>query len=458
MTVLATTIAPIAGLERPYLGHIPGPRTIPFLGKTISFGLNPYGTYFDQITRFGDVFRMTVFGETWAVLAGPDALEHVYLNRENIFSAQNGLRAFAPLFSGGLLHRDDLDHRAHRRVMQAAFRAPVLRNYLDLMNGEIARLLDDWPTGTKIKFAPSIKELTLRLGAHVFMGVTDAAEVARINAAFIREVAATSALIRKPLPLTKMGRGVAARAALSNDFKRLIASRKTTGGDDFFSQLCIAQDEDGHGWSDQDIVDHFNFLLVAAHDAVTGALTAMIWALAQDQAMQDRVYAEIARLGDGPVQYDDLDQLDLTDRVYREALRRFAPSAFTARAVMADTEWHGHRLPRGTNVVICPGPVMMTPEIFPDPDRFDPDRFTPDRAEDRKHRFAWSPFGGGAHKCIGLHFSSIQVKAFMAQFLQRYRIEMDVQDLPKWRDIPTPIPTNGLPVTLCPRQPASKTP
>lgn len=458
MTVLETTQAPILRLDRPELGHIPGPRTIPFIGKTISFGLDPYGTYFDQAAHFGNVFRMTVFGETWVVLAGPDALEHVYLNREGIFSAQNGLKAFAPIFSGGLLHRDDLDHRAHRRVMQAAFRAPALKNYLDLMNDEIKRLLDDWPTGTKMRFAPSIKELTLRLGAHVFMGVTDGAEVARINAAFVQEVAATSALIRKPLPFTKMGRGVAARKALSRNFTRLISARKATGGSDFFSQLCIAQDDDGQAWSDQDIIDYFNFLLIAAHDAVTGALTAMIWALAQDPNLQDQVFSEIMALGHGPLSYDDLEKLDLTHRVYREALRRFTPSAFTARAVMADTQWQGHSLPRGTNVVICPGPVMMTPEIFPDPDRFDPGRYTPDRAEDRRHKFAWSPFGGGAHKCIGLHFSAIQVKAFMVQFLQRYRVEMDVADIPKWRDIPTPIPTNGLPVTLHLRQAAPKSP
>lgn len=458
MTFLNSTSDPLADLPQPDLSHIPGPVTLPLLGKTISFGLNPYGTYFDQVAKFGDVFRMSVFGDTWAVLAGPDALAEVYLNRDSNYSARNGLKAFAPLFSGGLLHRDDLDHRAHRRVMQAAFRAPVLMNYLDLMNGEISRLLDEWAVGRKLKFAPSIKDLTLRLGAHVFMGVTDKAEVARINAAFIDEVAATSAVIRRPLPMTKMGRGVAARAALAADFKRLIATRKQSGGDDFFSQLCLAQDEDGQAWNDADIIDHFNFLLVAAHDAVTGALTAMIWALAQDKFLQEGVHAEIARLGPGPLSYADLDKLDLTDRVYREALRRFAPSAFTARAVMADTLWNGVSLPRGTNVVICPGPVMMTPDLFPEPERFDPDRFIPERGEDRAHRFAWSPFGGGAHKCIGLHFSSIQVKAFMVQFFQRFSVEMDVADRPKWRHIPTPVPTNGLPVTLRLRATAPKRP
>lgn len=63
---------------------------------------------------------MQVFGDTCAAPAVPDAFEHVYLNRKTIFSAQTGLKAFAPLFSDGLLHRNDYDHRAHRRVMQAA--------------------------------------------------------------------------------------------------------------------------------------------------------------------------------------------------------------------------------------------------------------------------------------------------------------------------------------------------
>ncbi|MGJ3628856.1 cytochrome P450 [Sphingomonas sp. MMS24-JH45] len=34
-------------------------------------------------------------------------------------------------------------------------------------------------------------------------------------------------------------------------------------------------------------------------------------------------------------------------------------------------------------------------------------RFAPENARGR-HRFAWVPFGGGAHMCIGLHFATMQ--------------------------------------------------
>ncbi|MBQ2263721.1 MAG: hypothetical protein II336_20455 [Loktanella sp.] len=71
-----------ARFAHPDLGHLPGPRTIPFIGKTLSFGLDPCGTNFDQVDRFGDVFRMKVFGETCPILAKRDALEQVYMNRK----------------------------------------------------------------------------------------------------------------------------------------------------------------------------------------------------------------------------------------------------------------------------------------------------------------------------------------------------------------------------------------
>ena len=44
-------------------------------------------------------------------------------------------------------------------------------------------------------------------------------------------------------------------------------------------------------------------------------------------------------------------------------------------------------------------------------------RFT-DEAQRSRHRFAWVPFGGGAHMCIGLHFAYMQAKCFARHFLQ----------------------------------------
>ena len=86
-------------------------------------------------------------------------------------------------------------------------------------------------------------------------------------------------------------------------------------------------------------------------------------------------------------------------------------------------------------------------EHWPEPETFDPMRFTPDQVKAR-HKYAWVPFGGGAHMCLGLHFAYMQVKVLMAQILTRYQIEIEEGYDPAWKAWPIPQPKDGLKVTF----------
>ena len=79
------------------------------------------------------------------------------------------------------------------------------------------------------------------------------------------------------------------------------------------------------------------------------------------------------------------------------------------------------------------------PEIWPDPDNFDPLRFT-DEAQRNRHRFAWVPFGGGAHMCLGLHFAYMQAKTFARHFLQNLEVSLEPGYRPDWQMWPIPKP------------------
>src|SRR3546814_18758347 len=81
--------------------------------------------------------------------------------------------------------------------------------------------------------------------------------------------------------------------------------------------------------------------------------------------------------------------------------------------------------------------VHHSPEYWDDPERFDPMRFTPDKLRDR-HKYAWVPFGGGAHMCLGLHFAHMQVTILLSQLLKRYTIEIAPGYEPAWQPWPTP--------------------
>ena len=84
-----------------------------------------------------------------------------------------------------------------------------------------------------------------------------------------------------------------------------------------------------------------------------------------------------------------------------------------------------------------------------DPAALRPDRFSPERAEDKSHRYAWMPFGGGVHKCIGLYFAQMEIKTIMHNLLLEYEWSVPADYTWKLADNSTlPVPKDHLPVTL----------
>ncbi|MFK7745391.1 MAG: cytochrome P450 [Roseobacter sp.] len=433
---------------RAALAHIPGPPVPPVIGHTLKIANDSYGTQQDYIKRYGEVYKTKMLG-VWRVnLCGPDALEHVLLDKDKTFSSEGGWDALQRIYPGGLILQDFDRHRQNRRIMTAAFRASAIRDYRIRMAEIMQDLLTTWPQDKPFDFYTAIKDLTLRMGGAVFMGLPLDGDLAKkINRAITDEIRASVTLIRKPIPFTPMWHGVRGRDFLRETFRTMIPERRAKGGDDFFSQMCLATDEDGHAWSEDEILNQFNLLIMAAHDTTATSLTVMMAALGQHPNWQKRLVDEVASLGDGPIDDDALSKMKETDKVFREALRLVPPVPFIPRLATRDFHWKGFDIPAGTSIALNPGVSMLSPDLFTNPTEFDPDRFAPERAEDRIHRFAWTPFGGGAHKCIGMHFATMQVKLFIATLLRQRRIVLP-NGAPEWHRMPIPKPKGGLPLVL----------
>ena len=88
-----------------------------------------------------------------------------------------------------------------------------------------------------------------------------------------------------------------------------------------------------------------------------------------------------------------------------------------ARRAVKDTEVLGHYVPEGTMVTVGSWASHLLPSIWAAADSFDPTRYEEPRREDKQHRLAHMAFGGGAHKCIGMHFGRAEVKSLVHRIL-----------------------------------------
>jgi len=449
--------------KRNALKHIPGDEGWPILGKTLSVLADPKGHIEKNAAKYGLVYRSHIFGETSLVLLGPEANELAMFDQAKLFSSAHGWgRILDLLFPRGLMLLDFDEHRLHRRALSVAFKSGPMKSYLGELDKGIAARVAQWKAqgtahGGEMLLYPAMKQLTLDLAATSFLGADIGPEVDEITRAFVDMVAASVSVIRKPLPGTKMARGVAGRKRIVAYFSEQIPIRRAKGndkggGDDLFSQLCHATHEDGALLSTQDIVDHMSFLMMAAHDTLTSSLTSFIGELAANPDWQRKLRDEVLALGlaaDMPTSFDNLEAMPLTEMAFREALRIKPPVPSIPRRAIRDFTFKGYAIPAGTLIGINPLFTHHMPEIWPEPQKFDPMRFT-EEAQRNRHRFAWVPFGGGAHMCLGLHFAYMQAKCFARHFLQNLEVSIQPGYKPDWQMWPIPKPRDGLRVTVKP--------
>ncbi len=429
---------------------IPGDQGWPFVGHTWELLRDYRGLQARMHATYGPVHKLKVLGDVRVSLLGPEANELVLTDKDQVFSNRLGWRSLETLVNGALMLRDFDEHRAHRKVMAPAFKVSTLAEYLQEMQPIIAARLEAWRAAPPPLFFPAVKELLLEVSMRVFLGEQDAVDIRKIKQEFIAVIAATVSLVRLRIPGLTYQRGLQGRQWLLNYIKANIRSRREGQGKDIFTRLCQATDDEGRHWSDEDIAKHAVFMMGAAHDTTTSSICTMMWSIVQQPEWQQRLRDECAALP-LPLRFEDLDRMPLTECCFKEALRMYPPVVTINRCSLKPFSFGGFDVPANTMIAISPAFTHMMPSLWSDPWRFDPLRFSPERAEDKRHRFAWLPFGGGAHQCIGLNFAYIQAKSFTAHLLSRFDLSLPAGYQGEVAMLPIPRHKDGLPLILRPR-------
>jgi cytochrome P450 len=174
--------------------------------------------------------------------------------------------------------------------------------------------------------------------------------------------------------------------------------------------------------------------------------TALAWAL---HVVAEHPDAQALVAGSG-----EAGTLGDAQRVVSETLRLYPPSWLFSRVALEGVELPtGHRLPASSRVFLSPWATHRDPRWFPDPERFDPDRFLPGAAKARA-RYAYFPFGGGPHVCIGEGLARTEAALVIGALCRRLELAL----VPGTAATPTPRVTlelGGSPrIRVVPRRPA----
>jgi cytochrome P450 len=200
--------------------------------------------------------------------------------------------------------------------------------------------------------------------------------------------------------------------------------------------------------SDKQLRDELVTFVSAGRGTTAAALTWVFYILAIYPDVASTLLDELAtKLADRLPIFNDLANLHYTERVVKETMRLFPPVWILGRRAITEDEVCGFFIPANAIVLVSPYVIHRNPTWWPNPERFDPNRFLPNNSDGRP-RFAYFPFGGGPHLCIGKEFAMMTILLVVATVLKHYRIEI----LPGSIVEPAPLvgltPRTGLQMTV----------
>jgi enediyne biosynthesis protein E7 len=408
--------------------RIPIHRTLPRFVKDPFSVLKDVGREAD-----GEIVRLDLGVFRPYLLTHPDHVQRVL--RENADNYTRGGRFWRPLrglFGDGILG-EGASWEWSRRTLQPVFTAKYVDSMMDRTATAVEDAVDDLSriarTGEPVDVAREMSRIVSRTAVDVlFAGRVTAVDARRVVAAV--DTIGTSVVLRMSLGITSMAVPLPGDRAFRHAVRTVDevmlplvreARRHPHTGDDIVSLLSRARGTDGRELTERQVRDDLVSMFVTANETTSVMLT---WLFPVLQARPDvavRVYAEVDRVvGDGPVRRSHVGDLRYTQAVLDELLRLYPAAWVFPRHVLRTDVIDGVRVRGGSTVLVTPLVTHRLERFWDRPEEFEPERFLAERHR-RIHRYAYFPFGGGPHQCIGKYFFLVKAQMIVASILSRFR-------------------------------------
>lgn len=421
------------------MSAVPTAKT-PKLFQAGQWIIDPVGFMQSHAQQCGDIFNAHVMwgsNEPLVLVSEPKAMQYMLTHDTGKeFSSPGEVNQILEPLIGrqNLILLSGNQHRQRRQLVMPPFHGDRLKAYGHIIQHITQAVTAEWPLNSPVNVRQSMQTITMRVILEAVFGLHEGDRYARLEQLLSTrlEMSSTplsSALIFLPWlqqdlgawsPGHRLQQLAAATDALL--FAEIQERRAHPNGDriDILSLLLAAQDDAGHGLSDQDLRDELMTLLVAGHETTATALTWAVYWIHHLPDVKQRLLAELESVGDeaDPAQ---LAQLPYLTAVCQETLRIYPVAMLTfPRRVEVPLELCGCPLAPGTLVLGCIYLLHQRPDLYPQPDQFRPERFL----ERQFSPYEFMPFGAGVRRCIGSALALYEMKIALGTMLRQFDLTL----------------------------------
>ncbi|BBM85483.1 cytochrome P450 [Candidatus Uabimicrobium amorphum] len=404
----------------------PGPSS-PWWWQAVSLIKNSYGLLGKCIQKYGAPFSMRINSKTQFVFFNtPEAARDLFTaNYKDVFAGPIS-EPLRPVLGGkSLLLLDDDEHLAMRRFMTPPFTGNAMRNYGEIIRDISVKNTRKWGKGTEVTMQHVMQTISMEVILHAVFDLHEGERFERYKRILLEYLSIFNGKNAIFLYIPKLRKRFLAPWAkylrtvkLVDEliYEEINLRKQSSQQNDILSRLLAIRDEDGNALSDLELRDQLVTLLLAGHETTAASMTWCLYWIHHTPEVLPQLCDELR----GHTSIEDIAKLPFLDAVCRETLRLYPIVPAVGRLLQRPVSVAGHELPEGTAAILSIYLTHRNPDVYPNPEVFYPQRFL----ERKYDAYEFVPFGGGARRCLGMHFALYEMKIVIAHLLQNYQLEL----------------------------------
>ncbi len=324
--------------------------------------------------------RSDAYGGMWVVTGYAEAHE-IFHDPETFSSTPLIIPPFPQAMKMIPVESDPPDHFKYRTLVATPFSPRHAERMVEPLRAIVNRLIDEFIETGECDVYETVATPYPTLMGTIMLGLPDS------DAKLFED------WTHKIIHMSATDFEVAGEAVIElySYFYALLEDRRANPCGDMMSLLAEAEVE-GEKLTDEELMGFCLLLLIASIDTSQKAIGSMLWQLATDPQLRDRLAGEPA----------------LIPSAVEEFLRLWAPVQ-PARRATKDVEVCGTSFKEGDQILVLLGAANRDEREFPGAADNVPDR-SPNRH---------LTFGTHIHRCLGSHIARLEMKVLLEELLRR---------------------------------------
>lgn len=442
MTAATQTLAPRKTPD------VPG---LPLLGNLLGMAKDPAQYFVDCYRKYGPVFRLSILGNKYLVIAGIEAANFLGTRegKDSLRSKEFWEGLVAEYGATRILTGEDGEaHKELRDIMRRGYSKESLKGrYNELIEITDRVFARDWKVGTSVPVVQAMQYMVTDQLGTILTGAAPLEYVQDIRTMilYILNVLVTR---QRPKILLKNPRYKKAKARVFELGEKMIAQARARYGKvpeeqkNLIDDIFAAHMETPHIMPASDLIVSLTGPYVAGLDTVANTTAAITYTVLKHPEVKARVLKEVDELfAHGDIEEDDLlKRIPALQGAIMETMRLYPIAVAQMRTATKDFVFEGHQIHAGDMVYIATSVPHFMDEYFPEARKFDIDRYAKPRAE-HMTAGAYSPYGRGPHTCLGKTTAEVLLALTMARVFYKLDLELDPPGYElKTKTAPTPGP------------------